>query len=556
MSRKETIPHIAFYSYKGGTGRTLALVQMAACLSHMGKRVLVLDLDLESPSIDQRLLLLGDPLIDVNGGDPGKRKTAPSHSWTRSSLLHIMREGLAEAVAGDHVTKCACCDLLALEFDQYEPIFGDRSVSLREYHFGDGIVYALPTGLAIRSKNAVEYFDELHSPNFQLFLLQAQRFKSSFDKLRMTLEKNQGRSVDYVLIDASSGVNTLAYIATHILADRVILLTANHPEGIQGTRLLLPALASKKPTVVAVSKIPASFINEYGVEHVISDEEVRRLLQRVRDELVKGTDVTLRDRDVLPLRLEPLLSFREHLPIPFENGSPDHGFLPQDYMNLFCAVLPSRKQSKFKKHVRPYLSTKHYVQRKYYLEPQAGKMINPGDNSWNVALRADTLGRTLDRLVDSCARALQAAGKDRGEAVRLAQEELRNVGEDAAKGFATDLLSRWSRNGRSNLTIGEMITLWCEFDSTVGFGTFELLPSSSDTEGTIALRDNVLLLDRDRSDYDLCRYWVGYITTVLREITRHKHLDVVHDTKAGDCGQYDRRGSTDCVFHYCITRRR
>ena len=42
---------IAFYSYKGGVGRTLALSNIARRLADFGKKVIMLDLDLEAPGL-------------------------------------------------------------------------------------------------------------------------------------------------------------------------------------------------------------------------------------------------------------------------------------------------------------------------------------------------------------------------------------------------------------------------------------------------------------------------------------------------------------------------
>ena len=42
---------ITFYSYKGGTGRTMALANVAWILASNGKRVLSVDWDLESPGL-------------------------------------------------------------------------------------------------------------------------------------------------------------------------------------------------------------------------------------------------------------------------------------------------------------------------------------------------------------------------------------------------------------------------------------------------------------------------------------------------------------------------
>lgn len=48
---------ITFYSFRGGLGRTMALVNVATELAKGGKRVLLVDFDLESPSLDAFPLL-------------------------------------------------------------------------------------------------------------------------------------------------------------------------------------------------------------------------------------------------------------------------------------------------------------------------------------------------------------------------------------------------------------------------------------------------------------------------------------------------------------------
>src|SRR5437870_4968451 len=42
---------ITFYSYKGGTGRSMSLANVAWILASSGKRVLVIDWDLEAPGL-------------------------------------------------------------------------------------------------------------------------------------------------------------------------------------------------------------------------------------------------------------------------------------------------------------------------------------------------------------------------------------------------------------------------------------------------------------------------------------------------------------------------
>lgn len=73
------VPRIVFFSIKGGVGRSTALAANAWALAQQGKRVLVLDLDLESPGLSSALLSndrqpihgITDWLVEdlVNNGD-------------------------------------------------------------------------------------------------------------------------------------------------------------------------------------------------------------------------------------------------------------------------------------------------------------------------------------------------------------------------------------------------------------------------------------------------------------------------------------------------------
>ena len=51
MSAERPGQVVTFYSYKGGTGRTMALANLAWILAANGKRVLIVDWDLESPGL-------------------------------------------------------------------------------------------------------------------------------------------------------------------------------------------------------------------------------------------------------------------------------------------------------------------------------------------------------------------------------------------------------------------------------------------------------------------------------------------------------------------------
>ena len=53
-----TTRFVTFYSYKGGVGRTSALVNVAVLRAMQGNNVLILDFDLEAPGTIVSLLAL------------------------------------------------------------------------------------------------------------------------------------------------------------------------------------------------------------------------------------------------------------------------------------------------------------------------------------------------------------------------------------------------------------------------------------------------------------------------------------------------------------------
>ena len=52
-----------FYSYKGGVGRTLALVNVANRLVEFGKKVCILDFDLEAPGLQSKSIYVRQGML-------------------------------------------------------------------------------------------------------------------------------------------------------------------------------------------------------------------------------------------------------------------------------------------------------------------------------------------------------------------------------------------------------------------------------------------------------------------------------------------------------------
>src|ERR1700733_13176034 len=69
---------VTFYSFKGGTGRTMALANVAWILAANGLRVLVVDWDLESPGLHKFL----QPFLDADVSEkPGLVDFIRRYEW-------------------------------------------------------------------------------------------------------------------------------------------------------------------------------------------------------------------------------------------------------------------------------------------------------------------------------------------------------------------------------------------------------------------------------------------------------------------------------------------
>jgi len=196
---------VAFYSYKGGVGRTLLVANTAQFLAMAGRRVVALDLDLEAPGLYQKLANPGA----LSRAEPGELRGAV--------------DALLEALEG-------------------EP----RKQSLQQI----AIESALPAGtggslLLIPAGSAPShaYWAALERLNGSLH---ANPRNGGLPEAVLELQARIAEefSPDLLLIDSHPGITELGGLATSILADRVVCLTTTAPESVEGTRVVAEALRS------------------------------------------------------------------------------------------------------------------------------------------------------------------------------------------------------------------------------------------------------------------------------------------------------------------------
>jgi tetratricopeptide (TPR) repeat protein len=190
---------ITFYSYKGGTGRTMALANVAWIIASCGKRVLAVDWDLESPGLHKFF----HPFLDEStvSATPG--------------VIEMIRD--YATIARDPVSR---------PDDWYvEVARTDRHAVSLEWDFtGDGRLDFLSAGRQNRDYSAAvvsldwdDFYERLGGGRF-------------FRALREDMKRNY----DYVLIDSRTGLSDVADICTIELPDVLTVCFTLSNQSIEG----------------------------------------------------------------------------------------------------------------------------------------------------------------------------------------------------------------------------------------------------------------------------------------------------------------------------------
>src|SRR5437870_5276837 len=190
-----------FYSFRGGVGRTMSLVNIAAHLAQTGRRVLIVDFDLEAPGI-RTYESMGNPAGESDG------------------LVDYVKRYLDTSVVPD-----------LLDF-VYEP-----SLEIS----GSGELWIMPSGredaLYSSRLNSIDWSD-LYSKR-EGYLL--------FEELKAQWKKYL--NPDYVLIDSRTGHTEVGGICTRQLADAVVALFVPTEQNLGGLKKVIAdvkAESSKK----------------------------------------------------------------------------------------------------------------------------------------------------------------------------------------------------------------------------------------------------------------------------------------------------------------------
>ena len=170
-------PRIVFFSIKGGVGRSTAIAVSAWSLAQSGKRVMVLDLDLESPGISSSLL-------------PDERR--PTHGITDWMVEDLVNNGAAV----------------------FEQIVARSDLS------HDGEIYVVPA----HGRDPGEYVAKLGRVWMPKINDQGSREPWSRRLHRLLLELEERWQPDVMLIDSRAGIDEVASACISDLGAKGVLL--------------------------------------------------------------------------------------------------------------------------------------------------------------------------------------------------------------------------------------------------------------------------------------------------------------------------------------------
>lgn len=218
---------ITFYSYKGGTGRTMALANVACILAERqanagGKGVLMIDWDLEAPGLHRYFR------SRVAGRRPGPR--APEDPLaTRPGLIDLFYE-LDQKLAGHD----------ALKGEQsVKPdgrMLGSERLARTAIKSLDLQSYIIPTtvkGLSLikagrfNPKDPDEYPQRVNSFNW------AALYKKSPHLIRVFAEM-LAEDYAFVLIDSRTGVTDISGICTTLLPEKLVVVFTPNRQSLRG----------------------------------------------------------------------------------------------------------------------------------------------------------------------------------------------------------------------------------------------------------------------------------------------------------------------------------
>lgn len=242
-------PFITFYSFKGGVGRSMAVMNIGSLLATRGFRVLVLDMDLEAPGASYLL--------------QNQNKQQEHNQIQPQNLLGFVD------LFGEANTKGEDADMGVLKPSDIVAKY-THPLALFEIPEGEDVVKNPGGQLRIMpaGRPGTDYARRLQDLDLP-GLYQEGVGKPLIAAFKKIIQDSN--EFDFVLVDSRTGFSDESGICTRDLADRLVVITGLNHQNVEGTAAFFRALRActdgSTPVQVVLSPVPQ------GEDELVSQRE-------------------------------------------------------------------------------------------------------------------------------------------------------------------------------------------------------------------------------------------------------------------------------------------
>jgi FxsC-like protein len=251
-TRRPLIPHpgtvggsqdgqiVTFYSFKGGTGRSMALANVAWILAANGMRVLAADWDLEAPGLHRFF----QPFLESGVEDrPGIIDFVRRYEWAAAGA-GFSADPLPDGNGGEAAG--AAREAVAALIEEHVKV-QDYAIPVTWRFPGSGTLHYLSAGKqdngayqsALSALDWDNFYDRLFGGEF-------------FDALRATMKSQY----DYVLIDSRTGLSDVADICAVHLPDTVVDCFTLSTQAIEGAAMIAETVRTHSGREIRILPVP------------------------------------------------------------------------------------------------------------------------------------------------------------------------------------------------------------------------------------------------------------------------------------------------------------
>ena len=509
-----TLPTVcAFHSYKGGQGRSTALVNCAAALQWLGRRVLLIDTDLNAPWLAS--------ILHAQGAATGPGFTETLAELWSSELGRLPRS-----------------------FDTASWFSDDGCITTLT---SDGQVMLLAAGSIGHTTQDQAMHWEFAS--HMLPRLASDKWRLTYSLHRVVALAIEALRPDVVLVDLPSGNSAVSRALSATAADVLLQFSASSPDSWRVTQAFGAEvrrdrrLLAQEPAAADLALYDARLSDT--LRTVLVGARVPHYQQ---DEPGLGFHNVRNPRPPANVEVpaDPRLEVRPQV-IPFRSADAELGGR-DPAVEAFGRLLAACDLAPFEEFADLPWRLEGSQPRLFYLE-QPGPMGNPGDaGEPNISLRVASLRKMIESILDEPL-ANDPQLEYRGDDDEGADAMLFRAGAKAGTSFGEDL---------SSATEGESfqarVDRWCQFDSSVGFGRLEQSGVDGVESGYVSVESSFTAYGATAESRDLCPLLGGYIASVIRVLLQDfGPSDVLRISHAlEDCQRTS--DVRECKFHYEVLR--